>query len=158
MPLPDCPLPPPPPPAAPPCENGTAVANPAGNPGLVSDCDVLLAAKDTLRGDAALNWDLAIPITDWEGVTVAGTPTRVWLLDLQSRELTGRIPPDLGDLTALAALLLQDNRLTGAIPVELATLQNLEYVQLGGNQLAGAIRRSWGRCPAWTCCCCTTTS
>ena len=38
------------------CENGTAVSSPADNPGLVADCSVLLAVKDTLRGTATLNW------------------------------------------------------------------------------------------------------
>ena len=54
------------PPAQPPpvltCANGTAVTDPNTNWGLVQDCEALLAAKDTLRGTATLNWskDLAI--------------------------------------------------------------------------------------------------
>ena len=46
-------------------------------------------AQPALTGDATLNWDLATPITAWDGVIVAGMPARVWLLDLQSRGLTG---------------------------------------------------------------------
>ena len=51
----------------------------------MSDCAVLLAAKDPLRGDAALNWNPTIPIGEWDGITVAGTPLRVSKLDLDSR-------------------------------------------------------------------------
>ena len=44
------------------CGAGVAVSDPANNPGLVADCDALLAARDTLAGSATLNWsaDLAI--------------------------------------------------------------------------------------------------
>ena len=38
------------------CGSGTAVTNPGANPGLVSDCEALLGAKDTLRGPASLDW------------------------------------------------------------------------------------------------------
>ena len=38
------------------CSTGAAVPNPANNPGLVSDCEALLASRDTLRGDRPLNW------------------------------------------------------------------------------------------------------
>ena len=32
------------------CADGVAVSDPANNPGLVSDCDTLLEARDTLAG------------------------------------------------------------------------------------------------------------
>ena len=57
-----------------PCANGTAVPNPTDNPGLVGDCTVLLAVKDTLRGTASLNWIANTAITSWTGITVAGGP------------------------------------------------------------------------------------
>ena len=37
------------------CANGTAVYNPGANPGLVSDCAALLAARDTLAGTGTLD-------------------------------------------------------------------------------------------------------
>ena len=55
--LPDCPPPPPPPP----CETDGAVRDPAGNPGLVRDCTILLGLRDMLAGEGTLNWDPAIP-------------------------------------------------------------------------------------------------
>ena len=73
----------------------------------------LLAAKDALQGTATLNWSVDTPISDWEGVWVQGSPRRVTGLILTSKNLTGSIPPDLGNLDALEHLRLDDNQLTG---------------------------------------------
>ena len=70
------------PPAAPTCTNGTVFADPADNRELVKDCEALLAAKDTLRGTAALNWSTGTALSSWTGVTTGGTPTRVTGLSL----------------------------------------------------------------------------
>ena len=84
------------------CATGTAVPNPTNNPGLVSDCEALLAGRDTLAGDATLNWSVDVPIADWDGVTVSGSPERVTELDLSSKGLNGEIPPELGSLNSLS--------------------------------------------------------
>ena len=65
------------PPAAPTCTNGTAVPTPNDNRGLVQDCETLLAAKDTLRGTATLDWATGTAASGWEGITTGGTPSRV---------------------------------------------------------------------------------
>ena len=70
------------PPAAPTCTNGTVFADPADNRELVKDCEALLAAKDTLRGTATLNWSTGTAMSSWTGVTTGGTPTRVTGLSL----------------------------------------------------------------------------
>ncbi len=105
--------------------------------GLLSDCEILLAARDTLAGDAPLNWRRAFPIDIWQGVAVDGPQRRVTELSLPGMSLNGRIPPELGDLDQLATLRLNDNRLTGSVPVELASLPNLEKLWLANNYLAG---------------------
>ena len=64
------------------CSSGTAVPDPTNNPGLVSDCEALLASRDTLAGDATLNWSADTPIADWDGITLEGTPQRVTELQL----------------------------------------------------------------------------
>ena len=46
------------------CATGTAVADPANNPGLVADCDTLLSVLDTLAGTPTLNWSASLPIDD----------------------------------------------------------------------------------------------
>ena len=148
------------------CSNGIALLYPERNPGLLSDCAALLAAKDTLEGDGdrRLNWSVNSLIHSWEGVSVdisddnatyrvidlrlgglAGTlsPELGNLASLRELviggQLTGTIPPELGNLANLERLLLNRNQLTGAIPSELGNLANLTHLLLHSNQLTGAI-------------------
>ena len=81
---------------APTCATGSAVPDAAGNPGLMSDCEALLASRDTLAGTASLNWSADIPITKWEAVTLQGTPQRVTRLLLPNKNLNGSVPATLG--------------------------------------------------------------
>ena len=126
------------------CATGSAVADAASNPGLVSDCNALLASGEALSGSAGLNWSASTPIADWDGVTVDGEPQRIVRLDLAESRLTGAIPPELGSLTGLRWLVLSQNRLTGPIPVELGSLPNLQELSLQGNRLSGPIPTSLG--------------
>ena len=59
-----------------PCATDGAVPDPADNPGLVSDCETLLAAKVVLAGTSGynVNWSASTPITSWQGVGVYGAP------------------------------------------------------------------------------------
>ena len=111
----------------------------ANNPGLVSDCIALLAARDVLAGTATLNWSTDTPIADWSGVVLDVTPGRVTELRLSDLGLDGKIPTELGSLANLLSLDLSDNRLTGVIPNELGDLSNLQELYLGGNGLAGCV-------------------
>ncbi len=81
------------------CATGGAVFDADNNPGLVSDCEALLASRDTLAGSATLNWSADTSIAHWDGVTVGGVPRRVTGLQLNHRQLTGEIPAELGDLS-----------------------------------------------------------
>ena len=130
-------------PAAPPvaysCASGSAVTNPGDNLGLVHDCEALVDGKDTLRGTGSLNWATGTAISSWDGVTTAGTPTRVTKVDLDDESLTGSIPAELGSLSELTHLDLSDNSLTGDIPTELGLLHNLQEIRLSGNSLTGCI-------------------
>ena len=121
------------------CTNGVAVPRPADNPGLVGDCSVLLSIRDTLAGDATLNWSTFTTIGDWDGVTVGGSPARATALNLFKHELSGAIPAELGRLSKLADLQLAQNSLTGALPGELGSLAELERLSLSGNRLTRAI-------------------
>ena len=99
-------------PPEPECANGTAIANPIDNRPLVDDCGALLAAKDTLGGTAALDWSVNTLVTDWEGISTVGTPSRVAKLELPNETLSGTIPPEIGLLSELTHLDLSDNSLT----------------------------------------------
>ena len=145
------------------CATGGAVANASTNPGLVSDCETLLEARDTLVGTGtSLNWSASTPMTAWDGITVEGTPARATQISLQNRGLSGTIPAQLGSLTALTILdfstsqqICEDyvcrdteehelNRLTGTIPTELGNLSNLVHLDLHRNQLSGPVPTELG--------------
>ena len=83
------------------CSSGTVVPDPANNPGLVSDCEVLLASRDASGGSATLNWAESVHIGQWWGVRLGGSPLRVTELRLSQKELDGAIPAELGGLAEL---------------------------------------------------------
>ena len=84
------------------------------------------------------NWLRDKPLSEWHGVTVDSNGC-VMELDLPTNELTGAIPPALGNLTSLQGLELSGNHLTGSIPSELGNLANLRRLNLSSNQLTGTI-------------------
>ena len=126
------------------CASEGAVSDAANNPGLVSDCETLLTAKDSLRGTESLNWSPDTSITVWNGVVVSGTPPRVTSLSLASSGLTGQIPAELGDLTKLTELSLHLNELSGGIPAELGKLTDLTVLRINNNKLNGPIPAELG--------------
>ena len=58
---------------------------------------------------------------------------------LDNNQLTGALPPELGQLANLTYLILYNNQLIGAIPSELGQLANLISLNLADNQLSGPI-------------------
>ena len=127
------------------CSNGTVVPRPNDNPGLVRDCSMLLAARDTLAGEGSLDWSADTPMSGWQGVTVEPTPSPyVRVLMLTGLGLTGKIPPALGGLADMRRLDLDENELTGEIPPELARLSSLDQLYLFDNQLSGGIPSELG--------------
>jgi len=60
-------------------------------------------------------------------------------LELNNNQLTGFIPPEIGNLTNLENLEINNNQLTGSIPPEIGNLTKLEYLFLNDNQLIGNI-------------------
>ena len=127
------------PPVQQPAPCGLAVPEQADNPGLMRDCQALLAAKDMLRGTGSLNWGTGTTIASWDGITTSSDPSGVTKLLLSDEDLSGTIPPELGDLSELTHLDMSSNSLTGEIPRELSKLSNLESIKLSGNSLTGCI-------------------
>ena len=153
----------------------TAIANGA-NTGLANDCEALLDSKETLEGTAgegtagSLNWATFIPITQWVGIYVNGSPKRVTRLVLRrmpqlngtipgalgrlsrlenlslyaNNGLTGPIPAELGKLSSLRLMYINNNNLSGTIPAELGNLNNLERLWLHRNSLRGSIPTELG--------------
>ena len=56
-------------------------------------------------------------------------------LDFHFNHLTGSIPSEIGNLTALESLDLLNNQLTGPIPSEIGQLPALEGLVLSNNQI-----------------------
>ena len=50
-------------------------------------------------------------------------------------QLTGTIPPELGNLSNLTRLFIQSNELSGPVPEELASLPNLSRIHIRNNNL-----------------------
>ncbi len=124
-----------------PCATGAAVPDAANNPGLVADCAILLAAKDTLRGTPPRVTELRLEGHALTGTIPAalGDLSQLRRLHLGYNQLSGRIPPALGNLARLEVLSLFVNRLTGAIPAELGNLARLGTLDFAWNRLTGAI-------------------
>ena len=64
--------------------------------------------------------------------------------------ITGSIPTELGNLTALTELNLSDNDLTGSIPSQLGKLIALTDLRLNHNSLTGSIPTELGNLTALT--------
>ena len=128
-----------------------------------TDRDALVAIFEATDGpswDESGDWGGRKPIGEWAGVGAGGaapagvpvpTPTlgqsppvpdprlagRVTSLELTG--LTGELPLELGDLTALEHLSIAGSQLTGHLPPELANLVNLRSLSISGGQLTGPI-------------------
>ena len=111
-----------------------AVPNTDGGPNC-SDGNILARFYRTNGGanwTNDTNWLSDRPLGEWHGVTT-DAEGRVTGLGLESNNLTGTIPPELGSLTNLAALNLAANQLTGTLPVSLTGPTGLESFGFADN-------------------------
>lgn len=89
------------------------------------------------------------PVSTWYGVTVEGD--RVIELGgngtFSFNNLTGHLPSEIGELTALRKLVPGNNpELSGEIPVEIGNLQQLAVIGIGNCSLTGTIPNTIGNC------------
>ena len=82
----------------------------------------------------------------WFGVTCSGG--QVFQILMESNNLTGTIPAELGSLTALSDLRLNSNNMTGTIPAELGNLTTLSILNFSDNSLTGALPAELGNLAA----------
>ena len=113
----------------------------------------LYEATDGRRWKTRSNWsdsDRSVPseseIESWFGVTV--TDRRVTKLELMNNSLTGSLPIELGNLTALEELELGGNALEGTIPNSIGNLRQLERLDLGDNRMVSFIPNELGNLTA----------
>lgn len=97
-----------------------------------NNTDWLTAAEFTANPTMPAGTDVDM----WKGVTVNGNGCVIYL-DLSENQLTGTMPPELGNLSNLIVLSLGINQLSGNIPSELGNLNNLIALSLTNNQLSG---------------------
>ena len=130
------------------------------SPGMVAaqgtvetDRAALVALYDATGGDSwedKTNWKSDKPLNKWYGIETDSTGRVISInfpvliifrpdLILTGNNLTGSIPPEIGNLTNLETLNLLWNNLTGSIPSEIGNLVNLNSIDLSINQLSGSI-------------------
>ena len=96
------------------------------------------------------NWLSDAPLDEWHGVShvvfddSTDSTGSVVILSLNNNQLSGEIPPELGNLAFPQLLFLGGNQLTGEIPAELGNLAYLRKLELGENQLTGEIPAELG--------------
>ena len=89
------------------------------------------------------NWLTDAPLSEWYGVTTDSFG-RVTALNLLANNLSGEIPPAVGDLRLMVTLKLEENRISGELPNALGNLVSLQELDLSDNQLDGEIPSSIG--------------
>jgi hypothetical protein len=89
-------------------------------------------------------WMTDAELGEWEGVTV-DAKGRVIEVYLYWNNLTGTLPSEIQQLSALQSLYLDGNKLTGPIPVELGQLGALTGLNLNHNQLSGPVPTELGQ-------------
>ncbi len=130
------------------CATDGAVPQAAANPGLVADCEALLALRAELAGtSSALNWSTERELRRWTGVRIRGTPPRVTELRVLGQRLNGQVPAGLAKLAGLVYLDLRANELSGSIPPELGQLPRLQVLRLWRNKLSGTVPAALASAP-----------
>jgi hypothetical protein len=109
----------------------------------VVDRDALLSFKSCLQGNYALRDWGSHPVCHWHGV-LRDSRGRVIALGITYANLTGVIPPAIGNLSSLETLNLDYNNLLGRIPMEFGKLSRLKWLGLSGNHLEGVIPERLG--------------
>ena len=113
---------------------------------LLTDKAALLSFKKTITHDpnsTLANWDEAVDVCNFTGVTCDKHHHRVAQLVLEDTELEGLLSPFISNLTGLRRLVIIGNHLYGSIPPEFSSLRHLRKLRLVGNNLHGSIPDSF---------------
>ncbi len=110
--------------------------------------NALYTATDGDNWKRNAGWDFTtIPtlsdLSRWHGLMVV--EGRLQSIRLFENNLSGVLPPELGQLLGLEELWLQFNQLTGEIPKELSRLTDLKQLILALNQFEGPIPTELGQ-------------
>jgi len=104
-----------------------------------TDSLALLQLNNTTFGaNWATTWDLSQPIDTWHGITLNANGC-VTNINLESNQLVGYIPQEIGSLESLVELDLSDNEIHDNIPKEIGDLFYLQRLDLSNNFIDSAI-------------------
>ena len=107
------------------------------------DLDALIAFFNATNGSEWFNsegWMSDDPVCGWYGVSCGWLGQNgVVAIELPQNNLSGALPPEIGNFEILQFLDLNTNHLEGPVPKELGGLQNLGELMLNENQLSGPI-------------------
>ncbi|KAK9024461.1 hypothetical protein V6N11_004623 [Hibiscus sabdariffa] len=73
-----------------------------------------------------------------------GNLTHLQVMSLLANRLSGPIPPEIGDISTLQDVVLEDNLLGGSLPSNLGNLGRLDRLLLSANNFTGTIPESFG--------------
>jgi hypothetical protein len=107
--------------------------------------DALIAIYNSTNGASwndNTNWLSTEPVSEWYGVTVSGN--KVTSLDFYNNNLTGTLPPEIGDLLGLQLLsFFLGNSINGTLPPEIGNLTELRVLSFEYNNFTGTIPASY---------------
>ena len=134
---------------------GVPTAAPTGNSQNAATYDILLAMYSSFQGvenQRFDNWDFtkdgneyaSNPCTDqWWGL-ICNEYGDISEITMSNSELTGTIPPELGNLQSLSKLDFANNNLDGELPISIFSLSRLWSLNVSANMLNGNIGSSLG--------------
>ncbi|XP_009345713.2 putative receptor-like protein kinase At3g47110 [Pyrus x bretschneideri] len=117
--------------------------------GNETDRQSLLAFKAEIVNDPLgilSSWNESLHFCQWQGIACRRRHQRVTVLDLESSQLNGQLPPHIGNLSFLRILNLQNNNFNNTIPQEVGRLFRLQQLRLGNNSFSGDIPFNISRC------------
>ena len=89
------------------------------------------------------NWLSDSSVATWKGITVVGD--RVTQIDLWNNNLSGSLPVEIGNLSAMIILKMGNNPLSGALPAEIGNCAKLYAIQIFNTNLNGSLPTEMGQ-------------
>nr|XP_027086410.1 probable LRR receptor-like serine/threonine-protein kinase At3g47570 [Coffea arabica] len=118
---------------------------------ITTDQSSLLALRAHISVDPlqilAKNWSVGSSVCNWIGVSCGSRHRRVTGLDISNMNLSGTLPPQLGNLSFLVSLDMSANNFHGELPHEFVGLRRLKLLNLSVNNLEGEFPQWIGSFP-----------
>ncbi|KAI5060397.1 hypothetical protein GOP47_0024817 [Adiantum capillus-veneris] len=127
-----------------------ASASPTNSSSANLTVTALLSFKAAISSDPTdflSSWSTSIPFCSWQGIRCSNSSQQVEGLLLDSKQLVGKLAPQVADLQGLSYLNVSNNSLDGLIPTRVGELAaTLTHFDLSVNNFSGSIPSSLARC------------